>query len=295
MTTVAPDARQAPDDSSGQGVTYGEARQVAEAARQTEWAAPSFVKELFEGRVRLDAIHPYPRIPDEELERAEPWLTKLDHFLAAHVDADEIDRTYKIPAAIIEGLKELGCFGIKIPQEYGGLGFSQAIYNRAIAIAAAHESSIAVLLSAHQSIGVPQPLKTFGTPAQKEKYLPRLAKGAISAFALTEPDVGSDPARMTTTAEPTLASSAFTRRSGSVPPPTVTMATVVGTDRAGPLSPPPISRSTTRRLRARPKRGVESNSWSNATWSISSRDVSRNATTVLDLGAPVSAPISPTT
>jgi alkylation response protein AidB-like acyl-CoA dehydrogenase len=209
MTTVAPDARQAPDGSGNRDVSYGEARQVAEAARQTEWAAPSFVRELFAGRLRLDAIHPYPRIPEDELARAEPWLAKLDQFLAEHVDADEIDRTYKIPSVIVDGLKELGCFGIKIPQEYGGLGFSQAIYNRAIAIAAAHESSIAVLLSAHQSIGVPQPLKTFGTPAQKEKYLPRLAKGAISAFALTEPDVGSDPARMTTTAEPTEDGEAF--------------------------------------------------------------------------------------
>jgi hypothetical protein len=190
MTTVAPDARQASQEPGAQGVSYGEARQVAEAARQTEWTAPSFVRELFAGRLRLDAVHPFPRVPDEELDRAGPWLEKLDRFLTEHVDAEEIDRSFKIPDGIIDGLKELGCFGIKIPQEYGGLGFSQAVYNRAISVCAAHESSIGVLLSAHQSIGVPQPLKIFGTPEQKKEYLPRLA-------------------RMTTTAVPTEDGEAF--------------------------------------------------------------------------------------
>ncbi|MFQ6045327.1 MAG: acyl-CoA dehydrogenase family protein [Gemmatimonadales bacterium] len=177
-----------------------EAREVAEAARQKEWRAPSFVRRLFEGRLPLDLVHPYPRVPEEELARARPWLEKLEKLLKGKVDAEAIDRDYKIPQEIIDGLAELGCMGIKIPREYGGLGFSQAIYNRAVALAASYERSIGVLLSAHQSIGVPQPLKEFGTPEQKKKYLPRLAKGAISAFALTEPGVGSDPAKMTTTA-----------------------------------------------------------------------------------------------
>ncbi len=91
---------------------------------------------------------------------------------------------------------------MKIPKEYGGLGFSQINYNRAIALVASHCGSTAVLLSAHQSIGVPQPLKLFGTPEQKKKYLPLFSKGAVSAFALTEPEVGSDPAKMGTTATP---------------------------------------------------------------------------------------------
>lgn len=181
-------------------VSEREAREVAEAARQKEWRAPSFVRRLFEGRLPLDLVHPYPRVPEEELARARPWLEKLEKLLKGKVDAEAIDRDYKIPQEIIDGLAELGCMGIKIPREYGGLGFSQAIYNRAVALAASYESSIGVLLSAHQSIGVPQPLKEFGTPEQKKKYLPRLAKGAISAFALTEPGVGSDPAKMTTTA-----------------------------------------------------------------------------------------------
>ncbi len=93
-------------------------------------------------------------------------------------------------------------FGIKIAKEYGGLGMSQINYNRIVQLVASHCASTAVLLSAHQSIGVPQPLKLFGTDEQKQKYLPRLAAGAISAFALTEPGVGSDPSKMTTTATP---------------------------------------------------------------------------------------------
>ncbi len=196
MTSVAP-----AKPSGERHVSEQEARQVAEAARQTEWTAPSFVRELFNGRFRLDLVHPFPRIDSEELERAKPWLDELETFLRENVDAEKIDNDHKVPKHVIEGLAKLGCFGIKIPEEYGGLGFSQSIYNRAVSLVASAESSIGVLLSAHQSIGVPQPLKLFGTPEQKKKYLPRLARGAISAFALTESGVGSDPARMSTTAE----------------------------------------------------------------------------------------------
>jgi alkylation response protein AidB-like acyl-CoA dehydrogenase len=193
-------ASQRGDHTGASEVSEREARRVAEAARQTEWTAPSFVKELFNGRVHLELIHPFPTIPPDEWSRAEPWLTSLEEFLKANVDPIAIDRDHKIPPTVVDGLKALGCFGIKIPQEYGGLGFSQAVYNRAVALATSYESSVGVLLSAHQSIGVPQPLKLFGTPEQKQEYLPRLAAGEISGFALTEPDVGSDPARMQTTA-----------------------------------------------------------------------------------------------
>lgn len=183
-------------------VTEQDARQVAEAARETEWGQPSFVRELFLGRLRLDLIHPPPEPDAEEQVRAAAFLQRLALF-AESVDGAEIERTGRVPEHVIEGLREIGAFGIKIPQEYGGLGLSQRSYNRAIAYIGTVNSSLGVLLSAHQSIGVPQPLKMFGTPEQKKKYLPRLAKGAVSAFALTEPDVGSDPARMGATADPT--------------------------------------------------------------------------------------------
>ncbi|NJD11106.1 MAG: acyl-CoA dehydrogenase [Gemmatimonadetes bacterium] len=179
-----------------------EARQVAEAARETEWAQPSFVRELFLGHLRLDLINPPPQPDPEEQQRAAVFLDRVRQ-LTATVDTGAIEKSGRVPEDLIRQLRELGAFGIKIPQEYGGLGLSQTSYNRAIAIIGARCGALGVLLSAHQSIGVPQPLKLFGTPEQKRKYLPRLAAGAISAFALTEPDVGSDPARMTATAEPT--------------------------------------------------------------------------------------------
>ena len=209
MATNASDAADHSGSPLPAQVGERESRKVAEAARETRWTAPSFVKELFNGRLHLELIHPFPRIPESELARARPWLDRFEGFLRAHVDAEAIDREHKLPERVVRGLIDLGCLGMKIPQEFGGLGFSQAVYNRAVSIAAGYESSVAVLLSAHQSIGVPQPLALFGTPEQKQQYLPRLAAGAISAFALTEPEVGSDPARMKTTATPTEDGSAY--------------------------------------------------------------------------------------
>src|SRR5881396_2560098 len=183
-------------------VSAAEAREVAEAAREQEWAAPSFVRDLFLGKFRLDLIHPYPEQDPEEVRRAQPFLEKLERLLREQVDSDRIDREGEIPDAVIQGLRDLGAFGIKIPREYGGLGLSQLSYMKAIELVSSVDGSLTALLSAHQSIGVPQPLKMFGSEPQKKKYFPRLAKGAISAFALTEHGVGSDPAAMETNAIP---------------------------------------------------------------------------------------------
>lgn len=174
--------------------------ETAEAARETTWDDPSFVGGIFMGRVNSELIFPYPEQPEEDRQQADALLQKLKRFLAEEVDADAIDRNKEIPQRVIDGFRELGLFGIKLPEEYGGLGLSQVNYNRIIELIASHCASSAVLLSAHQSIGVPQPLKLFGTDQQKQKFLPRLAKGAISAFALTEPGVGSDPSSLKTTA-----------------------------------------------------------------------------------------------
>src|SRR5246127_24529 len=182
-------------------VSAQEAREVAEAAREQQWTAPSFVRDLFLGRFRLDLIHPYPDQDPEEVRRAQPFLDQLERVLR-EVDSDRIDREGEIPEPVIQRLRELGAFGIKIPREYGGLGLSQLSYMKAIELVSSVDGSVTALLSAHQSIGGPQPLKMFGSQAQKKKYFPRLAKGAISAFALTEPGVGSDPAAMETMAVP---------------------------------------------------------------------------------------------
>jgi hypothetical protein len=179
-----------------------EARDVAEAARESEWSGPSFVREMFLGRFRLDLIHPHPLDDPDEEERARPFMEALREFLE-RVDSDMIDRTGDIPEEYVQELREMGAFGIKIPKEYGGLGLSYSSYVKAMAMVTSKDGSLTALLSAHQSIGLPQPLKLFGNDAQKAKYFPRLAKGAISAFALTEVDAGSDPANMHTHAEPT--------------------------------------------------------------------------------------------
>jgi hypothetical protein len=181
--------------------TEKEAREVAEAARETSWEAPSFVRELFEGNFDVGLIHPFPEPSPEDVERARPFMERLEQFMRTRVDSDRIDRESKVPPEVIQGLRELGAFGIKIPTEYGGLGLSQLMYTKAIGLVTSQDGSLTALLSAAQSIGVPTPLKMFGTPEQKKKYLPRLAKGAVSAFALTESNVGSDPAGLSTHAE----------------------------------------------------------------------------------------------
>src|SRR4051794_30445744 len=183
-------------------VTEREARQVAEAAREQEWRLPSFGKELFLGNFRLDLIHPQPRLDAAATEKGERFLATLRQFLESEVDPLQIERDAKIPDAVVEGFKRIGAFGMKVGEEYGGLGLSQVYYNRALQMVGVWHGSLGALLSAHQSIGVAEPLRMFGTSEQKREWLPRVAKTDISAFLLTEPDVGSDPARVATTAEP---------------------------------------------------------------------------------------------
>ncbi len=175
--------------------------EVAEEAREKEWKYPSFIGELFLGNFRWDLIHPYPEQSAADRKIGDEFCKKVSTFLQANLDPEQVDKTGEIPKQVIEGLAKLGCFGIKIPKEYGGLQFSQVNYNRVIQLVASYCASTVIWLSAHQSIGVPQPLMIFGTEEQKKKYLPQFSAGKISAFALTEPNVGSDPANMSTTAE----------------------------------------------------------------------------------------------
>lgn len=184
-----------------QEVTEQQARQVAEDAREARWHQPSFGKELFLGRLRLDLVHPHPSGSAESTDRGEAFLATLREFCESQIDAAVIERESQIPDAVIRGLKERGAFGMKIGPEYGGVGLSQVYYNKALALVGSVHPSLGALLSAHQSIGVPQPISMFGTEEQKRTWLPRCTR-EISAFLLTEPDVGSDPARLHTTAIP---------------------------------------------------------------------------------------------
>jgi hypothetical protein len=179
-----------------------EARQTAEEAREAGWHQPSFGKQLFLGDFRLDLIHPHPRPDEESARRGEEFCARMRSFCEESVDGAVIERDARIPDEVIKGLAAIGAFGMKIAPAYGGLGLSNLYYNRALIIAGSASPAVAALLSAHQSIGVPQPLAQFGTDEQKQQYLPRCARGEISAFLLTEPDVGSDPARLNTTATP---------------------------------------------------------------------------------------------
>jgi alkylation response protein AidB-like acyl-CoA dehydrogenase len=179
------------------------ALELAEAARDVGEGHESFAGALFMGRFPLHLIYPFPEQPEADRAAGDAFLEKLGAFMRANVDPEEIDRTGEIPDEVVAGLAEMGAFGIKTPREYGGLGLSQTNYSRAAILAGGWDSNVAALLSAHQSIGVPTPLKMFGTKAQKEAFLPRTARGELSAFALTEADAGSDPARMTTRAIPT--------------------------------------------------------------------------------------------
>jgi alkylation response protein AidB-like acyl-CoA dehydrogenase len=183
-------------------VSEREARRTAEEAREAEWRKPSFGKQLFLGDYRLDLIHPHPQPSADATARGEEFCARMREFCEQSVDSAQIERDARIPDDVIRGLAALGAFGMKIPPEYGGLGLTNLYYNRALIIAGSASPAIAALLSAHQSIGVPQPLADFGTEVQKKEFLPRCARGEISAFLLTEPDVGSDPARLNTTAVP---------------------------------------------------------------------------------------------
>jgi alkylation response protein AidB-like acyl-CoA dehydrogenase len=183
-------------------VTDSESRAVAEAARETEWDRPSFARGLYLGRFDLGLVHPHPRARPEDEARGEEFLKRLREVCEGF-DGTRIERDDRIPDEYLAALTEIGAFGMKIPREYGGLGLTMSSYGKALVLAGSAHPSIGALLSAHQSIGVPEPVKLVGTPEQKQAFLPRCAAGAISAFLLTEPDVGSDPARMASTATPT--------------------------------------------------------------------------------------------
>ncbi|OOC55672.1 MULTISPECIES: acyl-CoA dehydrogenase family protein [Nocardiopsis] len=195
MSTVEPDTNTTPE------VDERRARAVAEQARESEWQRPSFAKELYLGRLRLDLIHPLTRPEEDARRRGEDFLGSLRTFCEG-IDSQRIEREERIPDEVVNGLRELGAMGMKIPVEYGGLGLGQVYYNRALTLVGSASPAIGALLSAHQSIGVPQPVSMFGTEEQKRRFLPRCARGDISAFLLTEPDVGSDPARLHATATP---------------------------------------------------------------------------------------------
>ena len=182
---------------------YKEARAISEAAREKDWKLPSFGKGLYLGHFQPELISPQPELPLDAVEKGERFLAILRAFLEDEVDPQAIESEGRIPDEVIDGFKAIGALGMKVPEEYGGLGLSQVYYNRAMMLIGTCHSSVSTLLSAHQSIGLAQPLLLFGSEEQKREWLPKVSASQLSAFALTEPGVGSDPARVSTTATPT--------------------------------------------------------------------------------------------
>jgi alkylation response protein AidB-like acyl-CoA dehydrogenase len=186
------------------------ALEMTEAAREAPQDKKSFAAGLYMGECDLKSVFPFPEQSPHDRDQGDAFLQRLEKFLKEKVDPDAIDRTGEVPQEVIDELGRMGAFGIKVATQYGGLGLSQTNYSRAAMLLGSYDANLTALISAHQSIGVPQPLILFGTEEQKKKFLPRVAKGEISAFALTENGVGSDPATMTTRAEPTADGKYFT-------------------------------------------------------------------------------------
>lgn len=180
--------------------SHDQAMEVAEEARE-KMERESFGGKLFMGIFDDKMLFPFPEQNAEDKKIGDEFIEKLTQILTTKLDPDEVDASREIPMEAIEEMARLGVFAMKIPKQYDGLGFSQTNYSRAVMKVTSYCGSTAVLISAHQSIGVPQPLRLYGTEEQKKKFFPRFRKGSISAFALTEPEVGSDPARMSAEAK----------------------------------------------------------------------------------------------
>src|SRR5690242_11105343 len=133
-----------------------ESRALAESSRESEWGGRSFLKELFLGTLRVEWIDPFPEHP--VTPKFEAYRAKLEAFVRDEVDSARIDREGEYPPEVVQRLRELGAFGMKIPEKYGGLGFDQVEYCRLLELVSGYDGNLAALLSAHQSIGLPQPL-----------------------------------------------------------------------------------------------------------------------------------------
>ena len=162
---------------------------------------PSILKAMFRGEIPESALFPYPELPAREVAAVHRLVDASRKFFTAQVDSAAIDRDASVPASVLGGLRELGLFGLLVPTAYGGAGLSMSAFSRVIDELSALDASIAVVVGAHQSIGL-MGLLLFGTEAQKQRYLPAMAKGeTVAAFALSEVGAGSDAASITTHAE----------------------------------------------------------------------------------------------
>ncbi len=187
--------------------TEAESIKLAEESRQKDWSHPSFLRDLFMGQFRLDRL---PGYPSGEFRPAFAKLYKdMRALLTESVDPVATDETGEYSEKTLAALKKFGAFGLLVPREQGGHGISKIEWCHLMELVGSYDGNLVGLLSPHQSVGVPETVQQFGTPEQKAEYLPRCAKGEVSAFALTEPGVGSDPARLETIARLTKEEDAY--------------------------------------------------------------------------------------
>src|SRR6516225_12036287 len=187
-------------------VTAQQREQQIKEAEELLFSGPQtlgFAKALFFGQFNSPMVFPYPEIKPEEREVVQQAVADVRRYAEEQIDAAAIDRDADIPAHVIAGLARLGVLGMTAPKEYGGRGFSQLGYCRIMEVLGGHCASTAVFVNAHHSIGI-RGLVLFGTDEQKRRWLPPLVRGEqLAAFALTEPEAGSDASNVQTTAVPT--------------------------------------------------------------------------------------------
>ena len=190
------------DLKSMKGVSEKDRKLIAEAEDLLgpEPESMGFVKNLFWGRFRADMVMPYPAGNPEEVARCDQLVAELEDYLKNEHPSVQIDQEQEIPRWVIDRLFKMGVLGMTIPKEYGGGGFGITSYNRALETIGKYCGSTAVMVSAHQSIGC-KALMLFGTDEQKKLWLPRLASDQLSAFCLSEPNVGCDAGGQETTCE----------------------------------------------------------------------------------------------
>ena len=189
------------------------AQQIDEQRKEVEEliAGPDvgFAKALFFGKFKGELLYPYPTLPADKQAAADEMAAKVRSYADAHIDHMKIDREARIPDNVVQGLADIGMYKLTIPPEYGGLGFGQQQYLKTMEILGGHDASVAVFVNAHHSIGV-RALCLFGSKEQQAKWLPGLYDGSkLCAFALTEPEAGSDAGNVQTVATPTEDGSAY--------------------------------------------------------------------------------------
>ncbi|MFN9877248.1 MAG: acyl-CoA dehydrogenase family protein, partial [Planctomycetota bacterium] len=168
-----------------------------------------FAKELYFGRFRAESVMPFPEVTGETKRQGDEAIARVKQFCRDHIDPVKIDREAMIPDSVIRGLGEIGVLGMTVSKEHGGQGLSQFNYCRVMEVIGAHCASTAVFVNAHHSIGL-RALELFGTPEQQTTWMKPMTTGEkIAAFALTEPEAGSDASNVRTTATPTEDGKAF--------------------------------------------------------------------------------------